>query len=473
MKPQAINITADFKSNPKQGLAMKYLLDEITTDLTYGGGAGGSKSFTGCAWLIISCLRYPYTRWLMGRSKLKSLQETTLVTFFDVCQQWHIEPDTHFKYNSKSNVITFEKDYGGSIILLKDLFAYPSDPDFDSLGSLEITGAFVDEASQITAKAREIIRSRIRYKLDNFCPRCARQRTVLLDGNGRWKCECGNYTKGLVPKMLMTCNPTKGWLYTDFYKPWKEGRLPENKKFIQVLAKDNKYTQSSYLENLEGLTGSNRDRLLLGEWEYDTDDWNLIEYDAIQDVFTNEIKGGERVITADIARQGRDKTVVCVWDGLILIKIYTLAKNTIPESADLIRDAQRTYGVHTDNVYIDADGIGGATQDLLPDTQGIVSNSPPVFVEGAKENFGNLKSQLYFYLSECINERRMRIVPTEFRDQIVQELEWCRQKSADMDGKFYVIPKQEIRENIGRSPDFMDCLAYRMMHELNDGCQYL
>jgi len=409
----------------------------------------------------------------MGRSKLKNLQETTLVTFFDVCQQWGIEVDVHFKYNSKSNVITFEKDYGGSIILLKDLFSYPSDPEFDSLGSLEVTGIFVDEAAQITDKAREIVRSRIRYKLDNFCPKCGTMRTVPLDENKKWTCRCGLYTGGLIPKMLMTCNPTKNWMYHLFYKPWKENRLPNNMKFVPALAKDNHYIQATYLENLQGLTGSNRDRLLNGNWEYDEETWSLIDYDAIVDIFTNEVPRGEKVITADIARQGRDKTVVCVWDGLNLVKIYTLDKNTIPESAELIKQAQRTYGVYSDNVYIDSVGIGGATQDLLPDTQGIVSNAPPIFVEGNKENFGNLKSQLYFYLSECINERRMRIVPIEFRDQIVQELEWCRQKSADMDGKFYIIPKQEIRENIGRSPDIMDCLAYRMMHEINDGCRYL
>ncbi len=452
---------------------MKYLLDEIVTDLVFGGGAGGSKSFTLCAWLIISCLRYPGTRWLMGRSKLKSLQETTLVTFFDVCQRWRIEPETHFRYNSKSNVISFNKEYGGSIILLKDLFSYPSDPDFDSLGSLEITGAGVDEASQISAKAREIIRSRIRYKLDNFCPKCAQPRTVPLDENGRWKCSCGNYTKGLVPKMLMTCNPTKGWLYQDFYKPWKEGTLPPNKKFIQVLAKDNKYTQSSYLENLEGLTGTNRERLLEGNWEYDEETWSLISYDAIMDVFSNEVPPGERIITADIARQGRDRTVVAVWYGLRLEKIYTMDKNTVPESADLIQEVRIRHGVHLHNVYIDADGIGGGTLDLLPDTNGIVGNSPPIYVDGERENFGNLKSQLYFYLAEYVNQRKIFIQSDKWRDAITQELEWCRQKSADHDGKFYVIPKQEIRESLGRSPDFLDVLAYRMYHILDDGGSYL
>jgi hypothetical protein len=409
----------------------------------------------------------------MGRSKLKSLQETTLVTFFDVCGQWHIEPEVHFKYNSKSNVITFEKDYGGSIILLKDLFAYPSDPEFDSLGSLEITGAGVDEASQITAKAREIIRSRIRYKLDNFCPKCARPRTVPLDENGRWKCECGNYTKGLVPKMLMTCNPTKGWLYTDFYKPWKEGRLSENKKFIQVLAKDNKYTQSSYLENLQDLTGSNRERLLEGNWEYDTDDWNLIDYDAIQNVFSNNVPGGERIITADIARQGRDKTVIGVWNGLRLEYVYTREKNSIPEAVDMIKEAMKRHQVFIHNVYLDQDGVGGGVMDYLDGCNGIVNNSPPLFVEKEKENFGNLKSQLGYWLSEYINQGKIYIRPDEHRDIIAQELEWLRRKNADNDMKFYTLPKSEIRENLGRSPDFLDMITFRMYPVLNDDSQYL
>ena len=480
MKQNVLSISPTF--NKKQAQAFKCLLNDYDTDICYGGGAGSGKSWLGCAWLITSCIWYPKTRWLMGRSKLKNLQETTLVTFFDTCTSWGIESGKHYQYNAKSNVISFSKDYGGSIILLKDLFAYPSDPEFTGLGSLEITGAFCDEAAQITAKAREIIRSRIRYKLDNFCPFCKTERTdeeitlvMIRDVEYKqWTCKkCGKVTIGLAPKFLMTCNPTKGWIYTDFYKPWREGRMPDNKKFIPALVTDNPFIQSTYIENLRGLTGSNKERLLEGNWEYSTDDWNLIEYDAIQDTFTNEVQGGERIITADIARQGRDKTVIGVWNGLRLEYIYTREKNSIPEAVGMIKEAMQRHGVYIHNVYIDQDGVGGGVLDYLDGANGIVNNSPPLFVENEKENFGNLKSQLGYWLSEYINQRKIYIRPNEYRDTIAQELEWLRRKNADNDMKFYTLPKSEIREGLGRSPDFLDMITFRMLPVLNDGFQYL
>jgi hypothetical protein len=482
-KPKVININPDFSSNPKQGLAMKYLFDTVTTDVAYGGSAGGGKSWLGCAWLIISAVRYPGTRWLMGRSKLKALEETTLVTFFDVAAKWGLQVDEHYKYNSKKNVIVFGNDYGGSIILLKDLFAYPSDPEFEGLGSLELTGAFVDEASQITSKARELLRSRIRYRLDEFCPKCACQRTdekvwqVVVNDlpEKRWVCKkCGTETSGLLPKMLMTCNPSKNWMYHDFYKPWRDGTLPKNRKFIPALVSDNKHSQSSYIANLQGLTGVNRERLLEGNWEFDEDSFSMATYDGIMDIFVNPIRGGRRFITADIARQGRDKTVVCLWDGLRAERFWVMDKNKTTEAAQLIRDVKNQFSVHWHNVYVDADGVGGGTLDMLPDdVNPIVNNSPPLYVNGERENFGNLKSQLYFYLAEYINNRKIYVRPDENRDKIVQELEWIRQKNAYNDTKFYVIPKDEVREGIGRSPDFLDVLAFRMHYELSNGEQYL
>ena len=170
----------------------------------------------------------------MGRSKLDALKKTTLNTFFEVCQDWNLKSGDDYTFNGSSNVITF---YNGSEIILKDLFLYPSDRNFDSLGSLEITGAFIDEANQVTEKAKNVVGSRLRYKLDE---------------------------NGLIPKMLMTCNPAKNWTYTQYYKPAKEGTIKPYRKFIQSLVGDNEYISKHYEKQLSELDELSRQRLLFG-----------------------------------------------------------------------------------------------------------------------------------------------------------------------------------------------------------------
>ncbi len=136
----------------------------------------------GCLWLIEMCQTYKGSRWLMGRSKLKSLKETTLNSFFELTSK--LEIGNQFTYNAQSNIIKWNN---GSEILLKDLFLYPSDPNFDSLGSLEICGAFIDECNQVVHKAWQIVLSRCRYKLNEF---------------------------DLIPKVLGSCNPAKNWTFS-------------------------------------------------------------------------------------------------------------------------------------------------------------------------------------------------------------------------------------------------------------------
>jgi len=418
----------------KQTQALDLLEDDTTSELLFGGGAGGGKSAFGCYWQLKRRLKYPGTRGVIGRASLKTLKETTLNSFFQVCQMQGIKNNIHYTYNDNKSIIKF---YNGSEILLKDLFAYPADPNFDELGSLEITDAFVDETNQIVSKAWGVLKSRIRYKLDE---------------------------NGLIPKIMGSCNPAKNWVYLDFYKPFKKETLSTNKAFIQSLLTDNPHISKHYRENLLTLDNNSKERLLYGNWEYSDDPSELMSFDKISDIFSNSFTlGGEKYITADIARLGRDETVIGVWNGFRLEHIYTIAKNLVTEAASEITRLSALNNVPLSNIIVDEDGVGGGVKDIL-ECEGFVNNSSPLEVEGEKENYNNLKSQCYFKLAEYVNKNLIFVTESnpDIRSKIVQELEQVKQHNMDKDAKKQVMPKDKVKELLGRSPDLSDMIMMRM-----------
>ena len=428
-----MNIDTEFTLT--QGKAIEYLFDKQTTEVLFGGAAGGGKSWVGCSWLILLCIKYPKTRYLMGRSKLDSLKKTTLNTFFEVCQTWGIIANKHYNFNAGSNIIKF---YNDSEIILKDLFLYPSDRNFDSLGSLEITAAFIDEANQITEKAKNIVASRMRYKLDDY---------------------------GIIPKLLMTCNPAKNWVYTQYYKPSKEGVQKPHRKFIQSLVDDNKFISKHYKTQLLTLDELSKQRLLFGNWEYDATKDSLIEYDAIINLFSQTGKQGDKYLSCDVARFGSDKTVIMYWEGLHIKKIKTLLKSAINEVVNEIRLLQQQYAVRLTNIIVDEDGVGGGVKDYMR-CRGFVNNSKAM----KGENYQNLKTQCYYKLADMVNTAQIGIdcKDVNIKNNIIEELEQVRTKDADKDNKLQIIPKETVKDIIGRSPDYADALAMRMFFEIDN-----
>ena len=421
----------------KQTIALDLLEDKITNEVLFGGGAGGGKTALGCYWQLKQRLKYPNTRGLIGRAVLKTLKETTLVSLFQVAKLQGLESGKNYKYNAQMSQIEF---FNGSIILLKDLYAYPSDPNFDELGSLEITDAFIDEANQIEDKARNIIKSRIRYQLDE---------------------------NDLVPKILYTCNPAKNWTYQEFYKPQLDGTISENKRFIASLIDDNPFISKHYKQNLLTLDQVSKERLLFGNWEYSNDPSTLIDYDKILDAFSSSyLPTGPHYITCDVARFGNDSTVIGVWDGY-RVKLHQYKGKSVVEVADIIKSFQIENQVPSSQIVVDEDGVGGGVVDILR-CKGFVNNSSPLEnpITRQKENFDNLKSQCYYKLAEMINDSKLYINASgTMKEKIIEELEQVKQKSVDNDGKKGIIPKDKVKALIGRSPDFSDALAMRMIFE--------
>lgn len=421
----------------KQKLAFEYLNTDEVTEILFGGSAGGGKSFLGCVWLITNCITYPKTRWLMGRSKLKALKQTTLATFFDICSKWGLNAD-HYKYNQQSGEIQF---WNGSVIILKDLFLYPSDPNFDSLGSLEITGAFIDEVNQITEKAKNIVASRMRYKLDEY---------------------------NITPKLLMSCNPARNWVYDEFYKKDKEVKLEAYKKFIPALVTDNPNISPHYIEQLKKLDLISRKRLLEGQWEYE-DDNALMKYDNIINIFQDYNLSDDDYkyfknyyISCDVARKGKDKAVIMVWADFNVIEIHELNISLINEIVDLINTLKTKYKINNRRIVIDGDGVGGGVVDYLKGTVDFVNNGKAL----NGENYRNLKTQCYYKLSENINNIKIFNYSLNQKQNIIQELSVVGRKNIDKDGPLEILSKEEVKQMINRSPDFSDAMMMRMYFEL-------
>ena len=418
----------------KQTKALDILEDTTTNSLLFGGGAGGGKSLLGCYWILKMCMKYPETRWLIGRSKLHTLKATTYNTLLEVMKMQGLT-SADYNYNSHSGFLRFNNT--GSEIVFKDLFFYPSDPYYDKLGSMEITGAFIDEASEVTQRAFQILSSRIRFKLDE---------------------------NNLIPKILLTCNPTKNWLYTEFFKPDETNTLPIHRRFVKSLVTDNPYISKHYVGQLNRLDKISRERLLNGNWKYDDTQNKLYDYDAINDVFTNNyIVGGETFLSVDIARFGADSSVICCWNGWRCEEIVQHKKLSITQLADEVSKMANKYRVRRGNIIADEDGVGGGLVDMVRGCKGFVNNSRALL----NENYSNLKTQCYYKFAEKVNKGEVFIkAEMSIKDYIVQELEVVEMKDMDKDSKLMIISKDKIKQNIGRSPDFSDALMMRMYFEL-------
>ena len=434
-----MNIT--FKPFRKQWETLKYLEDDVTTEIVYGGGAAGGKSELGCSWIIMNCYKYPGCRYMIGRKVLKALKGSTLKTFFDVCKKWGLKKDKDYYYNVTSGTITF---LNTSEVVLKDLAENPADPDYDSLGSFEVTGIFVDEAAEVSEKCKDVLKSRIRYKLNEF---------------------------NLKPKLLITTNPSKNWLYTTFYKPFIENTLPPYRKFVPALAKDNPYVPQSYIDNLYTLDEVSKQRLLFGNWDYADDTTTLMDYNVIISLFDNtnniDTTGSTHYITADIAYMGKDSTVIMVWKDYQVIEIIEYNKQSIGTSGNKIKQLMQIHNVNERNVIYDVVGVGSGIYDYVPQAVqfGSSGSNSPL---GRDRNYSTLKTQIAYYFAKACNDGKVGIckTSTETKKRIMEELAQLKRDKVDQDGKMFIVSKDQIKKVINRSPDYLDCLIYRFYFDV-------
>ncbi len=445
----------EFKTkNKKQLEAVRAWIDDTTEEILYGGGKGGGKSYLGASLIFGDALIYPGTHYFIARAELTDLNAFTVPTIHEVFKNWGLKFEDYCSYNGQSHIFNLKNGSKVHFIACKQT---PSDPLFERFGSMQMTRGWIEEGGEIAEAAK----------------------ANLWLSIGRWK----NGEYGLKKKLLITANPKKGWMKRDFIDMWKQGLLPKTRKFVSALVVDNPYLPTDYVETLRNEKDTvRRQRLFEGNWDYDEDQDSLISFDALSDAFSNNVvKDGNKYMIVDVARLGQDSTVFSFWDGLELYKIEQFHKQDTQTTIQKAKDYARAENIPYSHIMVDEDGIGGAVVDGMFGVKGFVAQSTPLPTSSEirarqmkieshlipKRNFSNLKTQCAFKLAELINEHGLTFNVPSYRDIIIEELSaLLRQKDIDSDGKLKIKSKEDVKLELGKSPDIGDTIIYRAWFEL-------
>ena len=423
----------------KQTRALLVWFDFTTRTIVYGGAAGGGKSWLSVVALMCLALAYPDTRYYLGRNEIMSIIGSTYGTFqkfsrqHSLCYLW--------KFDSRKNNMSFSN---GSEIRFLELKYKPSDPLCEKLGGTEYTSGAIDEASEVHYAMVEALRTR----------------------TGRQH----NDKYGLLPKQLLTSNPKKCYLYQKYYKPWVNGTLPLDSIFIPALVHDNLFIDSNYIYNLEHLDSDvQKQRLLYGNWDYEDEPDQLIEYPWILQSFHNDRVSGNRSMGVDVAEWGRDFSVIAKMDGnsLYFLKRYKMDPTKF---SDVVYSHAIDDRIDCRNVCVDGIGYGAATYGGLLNNHSFTaykfvgSESQVVLPEFREYAFYNVRSQMFWLLREDFRNGDFHI-NLDIDDTDVQLLiEELVCPSYELRGErvIKVESKDDMtnRKGLGRSPDLLDAVAY-------------
>ena len=171
------------------------------------------------------------------------MKGSTWNTIKKVCKEWGLKEGVHYKINNLDGILTFWND---SVIIMQEMVDLPSDPNFERFGSSEFTIAFIDEVSEISERAVEVLFSRLRW------------RTAETFKTAR---------------MMMSTNPCITWVRSRFVQDDEGNPITcrEGEAYVPFSVFDNPDVQfvQTYVAALNKITDkATRERLLYGNWDF-------------------------------------------------------------------------------------------------------------------------------------------------------------------------------------------------------------
>lgn len=291
---------------------------------------------------------------------------------------------------------------------------------------------------------------------------------------------------------LLSCNPNVGWIKEIFIE-----QVPEDYIFIPSLPSDNLANlPAGYIKRMKNvLTPKQQKALLEGNWDAVGDPDNVYAYGDVRKAMRRKARGTLPVdLGVDVARGGDDESIIVLREGL-RVRVHNRA-----QGHDTMRTAGECWHCCQDKVIpkwkdrldrisikVDADGVGGGVVDRLKEqrrdkeelyTAMVLESLSP---EGKKElekaeyrlrikvveihgsgkpkdpvHFKNLRAEIHWGLRELLEDLDLP------NDREVSSQMMALKYKTNSAGQIVIIPKEEIKKKLGRSPDLAEAIIYAL-----------
>lgn len=335
-KGSTIDFSKYYTPHPVQAIAHsapeRYIL--------FGGAVGGGKSWMGCGEMIQLCLDYPGNVTLISRFDHAAFMSTTYETMMRMLPPELIAYHRHTTPCEIGLINGSRIPYGGLKTTRQD------DP-YTRLKSMELGGAFVDEATDLPEEYFRWMQSRMRWNPPG----------IMIPENRK--------------RIILSSNPERCWLYDVFIKPQIEGKKLPDYLFVPSRPTDNPYLDPGYVENLRKQFSLDwQNRYIEGNWIFADDEMSIIPYSSAKQGMEREPQCSLPVqLAIDVARKGGAETVIARRQGCHVDVVRTFSYTDLATARVLcmseIDKATPLNGGIRPRTAIDTVGLGAGLYDEL------------------------------------------------------------------------------------------------------------
>lgn len=241
---------------------------------------------------------------------------------------------------------------------------------------------------------------------------------------------------------------------------------PLSRTFIPSRVTDNYYyVKTGYIQTLQAMPEPLRSQLLGGDFKagVEDDEWQVIPTAWIDEAMTRwkprEAKGDMDTLGCDPAMGGKDKFVMAPRHGYWFDELIRVPGKDVPDGqtgAGLVLKHRRDRAV----VCIDVIGWGSSTLNMLQENQiqcHIVNGAEgSQAVSEAGLRFANYRSEIVWRMREALDPAKKHPVDLPPDPALKSDLAAYKWKMTK--GGIQVRPKEEMKIDLGRSPDDGDAV---------------